>query len=262
MTEPCPKCDYQRRPEDAAASGQCPQCGIFYEKFLQRRVRDAMAAEHAAVMAQFADPPWPERIWKAVWYVPERVDQTAFVGRCLVLLGLVIWGIWFIAQPVAGGTVMQSFLHNADLAFHEFGHVLFGFMGEWMMFLGGSLFQILLPLLLANYFLFKQDQPFSAAVCLWWCGQNFIDVAPYIADARTLALPLVGEWSDEMVDARALRHDWHNLLGSIGALAYDQMLAGLAKLTGVVLMILSWIWGGLLLRLQYRQLSGDVLVER
>jgi hypothetical protein len=109
---------------------------------------------------------------------------------------------------------------------------------------------------------FKQHQPFSAAVCLWWCGQNFIDVAPYIADARALSLPLIGEWSDEMVDARAFRHDWHNILGSIGWLAHDRSLAALAKLTGVSLMLLSWIWGGLLLRMQYARLSGDVLIER
>ncbi|MES0874652.1 hypothetical protein [Sinimarinibacterium thermocellulolyticum] len=142
---------------------------------------------------QFADPPWRERVWGTLWSVPERVDQTAFIGRCLVLVGILAWGIWFIAQPLSSDALMRSFLHGVDLAFHEFGHLLFSFLGEWMMYLGGSLLQILVPLLLAVYFVCKQHQPFSAAVCLWWCGQNFIDVAPYIADARALALPLVGE---------------------------------------------------------------------
>jgi hypothetical protein len=262
MTDPCPKCEYIAQPGDVAERGQCPRCGIYYEKFLQRRAREALAAEHAAVMAQFAQPPWKTRLWIALWAVPERVDQTAFIGRCGVLAGIIVWGIWFIAQPVSTGAVMHSFLHNVNLAFHEFGHLLFMPLGEWMMFLGGSLFQILLPLLLAGYFVFKQHQPFSAAVCLWWCGQNFIDVAPYIADARALALPLIGEWSEEMADARAFRHDWHNILGRIGWLAHDVALAGLAKLTGILLMLASWIWGGLLLRMQYARLSGDILQER
>ncbi|MES0874653.1 hypothetical protein [Sinimarinibacterium thermocellulolyticum] len=64
-----------------------------------------------------------------------------------------------------------------------------------------------------------------------------------------------------MVDARALRHDWHNILGRIGPLAHDQALARLAKLTGVLLIVASWIWGGILLRRQYARLSGDVLRE-
>ncbi|WP_370306240.1 zinc ribbon domain-containing protein [Sinimarinibacterium flocculans] len=260
--DPCPKCAYLRRPEDASAPGECPRCGVYYEKFLQRRARVAMAAEHAAERAQFAQPPWRARLWGALWYTPERVDQTAFVGRCLVLAAIVVWGVWFIAQPVAEGRVMYSFLHNVDLAFHEFGHLLFMPFGEWMMFLGGSLFQCLLPLMLAAYFVFRQHQPFSAAVCLWWCGQNVIDVAPYIADARALALPLIGEWSEEMAQARALRHDWHNLLAAVGALHLDRSLAGLAQMTGALLMLTSWVWGALLLRLQYRQLSGDVFDER
>jgi len=35
----CPKCDYVRKPEDAAPDWQCPSCGIAYQKF-----RDAAAA--------------------------------------------------------------------------------------------------------------------------------------------------------------------------------------------------------------------------
>jgi hypothetical protein len=221
-----------------------------------------MVATHAAERARFAQPALRARLWAALWTTPERVDQTAFIGRCLTLAGIVVWGVWFIARPVSTDAVMHSFLHNVNLAFHEFGHLLFSPLGEWTMYLGGSLFQILLPLLLAGHFVFKQHQPFPAAVCLWWCGQNFIDVAPYIADARALALPLIGEWSGEMVDARAFRHDWHNILGRVGGLAHDRSLAGLAKLTGVSLMLLSWIWGVLLLRMQYARLSGDVLNER
>jgi ribosomal protein L37AE/L43A len=29
----CPKCNYQRKPDDDAADWQCPACGIAYAKF-------------------------------------------------------------------------------------------------------------------------------------------------------------------------------------------------------------------------------------
>lgn len=145
--------------------------------------------------------------------------------------------------------------------FHEAGHIFFRPFGQWMTFLGGSLFQCVFPLVFAAYFLFWRHQPFSAAVCLWWCGQNFIDVAPYIGDARALELPLIGEWSDEMVDARADRHDWHNILEPIGLLGADRTIGLLAKVIGTAIMLKSWVWGGLLLWRQWRNVGGDVVRE-
>ena len=48
----------------------------------------------------------------------------------------------------------------------------------------------------------KQGDRFGAAVCAWWAGQNLLDVAPYIADARALQLVLLG---DEAFGGRARR---------------------------------------------------------
>lgn len=258
VNEPCPKCEYVRQPGDAGALGECPRCGVYYAKYLRRRALEEADASQVALVQARRNQPFGPRLWASLWQVPDRVDQTAFYGRCLALAVVVAWGAWFIWQPWYSEDIGASFLHRPDLAFHEFGHVLFRPFGEWMMFLGGSLFQCLLPLMLAVYFLVRQGQPFSAAMCLWWCGQNLIDVAPYIGDARDLALPLVGEWSEEDADLRAFRHDWHNILGAIGWLSYDQMLGQLAKFTGAVLMVISWTWGGLVLRLQQRNLAGDV----
>jgi len=67
-----------------------------------------------------------------------------------------------------------------------------------------------------------------------------------------MALPLVGEWSDEMVAIRDLRHDWHNILLPLHALQHDHAVAAIAKLIGSVLMLLSWLWAGVVLRGQYR----------
>ena len=89
--------------------------------------------------------------------------------------------------------------------------MLFGFFGRFMTVLGGSLFQFLVPLILAVAFL-RQKTPFGAIVRLWWAGENLLDVAPYIADARALELVLLGGKTGAEVEG----HDWEFLLPSSG----------------------------------------------
>jgi hypothetical protein len=254
--EPCPKCGHRRLEGEPAAPGECPRCGVIYDKYRARQARfDAgtRIVEIDGGPVEGAPPPQPDSSLRALLlHAPERYDPAVFWGSAAVLAGSIAWGLWFMLQPLHGLGIGSSFLHRCDLPFHEFGHVLFRPFGQWLMFLGGSLFQCLLPLILAAYFLRWQRQPFSAAICLWWCGQNFIDVAPYIADARDMALPLTGEWSDEVAAMRDLRHDWHNILLPLHALEHDHALALTAKLIGSALMLLSWLWGGALLLGQYR----------
>lgn len=253
--EPCPKCGHRRLESEAGPAGECPRCGVIYEKYRARQARFDAGTRILAVDGEpvAGAPVEPDASLRALLlHLPERYDPLVFWGSALALAGSIAWGLWFMFQPLTGLGIGSSFLHRADLPFHEFGHVLFRPFGDWLMFLGGSLFQCLLPLILAAYFLRWQRQPFSAAICLWWCGQNCIDVAPYIADARAMALPLVGEWSDEMVSIRDLRHDWHNILLPLHWLPYDHALAMTAKLVGSLLMVMSWTWGGLLLRGQLR----------
>jgi hypothetical protein len=254
---PCPKCGHQRLEAEVAAPGECPRCGVIYEKYRAHQARFEAGTRIVAVDgAPVEGAPPPEEdgsLSTLLLRMPERFDPLLFWGSAAALAGSIAWGLWFMLQPLQGESIGSSFLHRCDLPFHEFGHVLFRPFGTWLMFLGGSLFQCLMPLILAAYFLRWQRQPFSAAICLWWCGQNFIDVAPYIADARAMALPLVGEWSDEMVTIRDLRHDWHNILLPLHALQHDHAIAAIAKLIGSALMLLSWLWGGVLLLGQYRQ---------
>ena len=58
--------------------------------------------------------------------------------------------------------------------------------------LGGSLFQLFIPLVCLFALLVHARDTFGGAVALWWFGQNFFDLAPYINDARSLSLPPVG----------------------------------------------------------------------
>lgn len=252
----CPKCGYQRRDTDSAPPGECPSCGVIYEKFLARQAQFAAGTRIEGVYTGYAaEPSLRQQLWADLWTLPETVDPVVLGGQLIVWGGSVVWGLWLILHHWNSTAVLESFLHRVNLPFHEFGHLLFRPFGQWMMYLGGSLFQILLPLLIAGYFLWRQRQPFSASVCLWWCAQNFVDVAPYVGDATNMFLPLTGEWSDDIVDVRAYRHDWHNILEPLGWLPYDHRLAVLCKATGVVLMVLAWAWGAMLLRRQWERVQ-------
>lgn len=57
--------------------------------------------------------------------------------------------------------------------------------------LGGSLFQLIVPAICMITF-FKKNNLFGASLSLWWIGQNFVDCAPYINDARVQELILIG----------------------------------------------------------------------
>lgn len=111
-----------------------------------------------------------------------------------------------------------------------------------MRVLGGSLFQCVLPLGLAVAFL-RQQNPFGAVVCTWWAGENLIDVAPYIADARALQLVLLGGKTGAEVQG----HDWEYILATLGWMRFDRTLGLWTHRAGLLMMIGSLIWGGLYL---------------
>ena len=77
-------------------------------------------------------------------------------------------------------------------------------------------------------FVRQEEQLFGAAICAWWAGQNLVDLAPYIADARALRLVLLGGRTGAEVEG----HDWEYLLTQLGvhrtsthALGYDRVCA-------------------------------------
>lgn len=57
--------------------------------------------------------------------------------------------------------------HNLHLPIHEAGHFIFIPFGEWMHFLGGSLFQVVFPLAFSVSFLLRKEL-FSALLVLLW----------------------------------------------------------------------------------------------
>ena len=256
----CPKCGYRRQTQGVEPYLECPRCGIVFAKYSKYHSEQPPAdtsATVAVVESDEADEVWYRRPVDCFWELPEKPDEMVLGFQALLLGALVIWGIRLISYRWQFADINASFLHLVNLPIHEFGHVLFRPFGEWMMYLGGSLFQCLLPAILGGVFLWRQHEPYAASFCLWWTGENFLDVAPYIGDARLMALPLTGEWNDDVAELHALRHDWHNILAPLGLLSADFRLAAWVHGIGAALMILACLWAGRWLWLSWNKLKAD-----
>lgn len=158
-----------------------------------------------------------------------------------------------MTSPIEGNGSGKSILHLINLPFHEAGHIFFSPFGSFVKSLGGTLGQLLIPLICLIVLLVKNLDPFGASVCLWWFGENLLDIAPYIDDARAGVLPLLG--GNVGHSAPYGFHDWEYLLNESGLLAYDHAIARASAMTGGILMLLALAWGGWLLLMAHRKLS-------
>jgi hypothetical protein len=247
----CPKCHYIRQAIDTQINAAiCPACGIVYAKWLARHTESPAAIQTAEPETSFNDSETRQSFREFIFYVPEKIDVGIYWARVFTFLGFVLWGFYFISAGVNWEKIGGSFLHNANLAFHEFGHIFFSPFGHFMMILGGSLFQVLMPLGLMIVFMLKQRDNFAASIMLWWSGQNFIDVSPYIDDAQYRMLPLVGGGGEES-------HDWGNLLTMMNLLEKTHKISHACFGIGVVLILLALLWGAYILKLQKKNITNE-----
>jgi len=156
-------------------------------------------------------------------------------GRAVLWIGIVVWTISLVTAPM--DAVLGSFLHLINLPFHEAGHIIFSPFGHYVMVLGGSLMQLLVPAICAVALLVQTGDRFGAAVCIWWMGENLVDLAPYINDARSLQLMLLGGPASEVEG-----HDWEAILEPLQWLHLDHTIARWAHLIGAAVMWAALVW--------------------
>ena len=160
----------------------------------------------------------------------DRFMSVALAARALGLALLAYWTWGMAAAPM--GSYSLGLVDMANLVFHEAGHIVFSPFGRFMTVLGGSLLQVLIPIVAAVSFV-RQQQPFGSAICAWWAGQNFIDLAPYIADARALRMVLLGGRTGAEVEG----HDWEFILTQLGMTHLDQQIGMASYALGLLIMI-------------------------
>ena len=140
---------------------------------------------------------------------------------------LTLYGIYLLAH-IGDYGLMDS----VDLPIHETGHIVFSPFGEFIQFLGGTLFQLIVPTAFVIYFWRRKDR-YSASVVLFWVAQNFWNIAVYVQDARAEELPLVGGGE----------HDWAYLLGRLGWLRHDIGIGRVVRGVGVCVFVYSVVLG-------------------
>ena len=165
-------------------------------------------------------------------------------ARLAFTIALALYGIPSLLRPENG-----RLLDSVDLAIHETGHLVFGPFGEVIGFLGGTLFQLIVPAAFVWYFWRRGDRH-AATVPLWWIAQNLWNISVYVRDARTQELPLVGGGE----------HDWAFLLGHFGWLAHDRGIARAVHALGALTYLLA-IAAGLLLAMRAETKEMDSALE-
>ncbi len=248
----CPKCAY----EQAEGTSECHRCGVIFAKVRGDdgfRSDSHEVQEHEAYVELSAQEGALAWLKERVLTIPPGENGVMVAGRAALYLVLLIWGGRLMASSIQSNYVGESFLHLINLPFHEAGHVFFSPFGRFLQYLGGTLGQWLVPFIVLCAFLAKGN-PFGAAVGLWWLGESFLDIAPYMNDARAGQLMLLGGVTGSEVEDY---HDWEVILSSLGWLQYDHLIARISFTIGVIFMLLSFAWGGFILWRQFKYLKSQ-----
>lgn len=238
----CPVCSATQPESDGT---ECVQCGVVFAK---------VRAGHARAQ--------PDRISAARYghrtLAPGRSASTraTLVAHGTLYLFVLIWTWRFVSQPM-GTAAANSFLHGVNLVFHEAGHILFLPFGGFLTALGGSVTQVLIPLVCLFALVRQNGDAFGGSLALWWTGENLLDLAPYIADARALELVLLGGFTGREVEG----HDWEAILTALNWLEYDRVLGQSVHWLGVVVMIVGLVWGALTLNLARTRATRPVVLR-
>ena len=245
MYRNCPKCGHERHANNEANQDVCPSCGLIFSKWMKQQFNSPDTSEVPQSKYSSNKRHFLERTLDLLLYVGNLTGQPRFYGYLLIYLCFFVWGWSFILTDLKSEELNASFMHIINLVFHEAGHVIFRLFGSFMAVLGGSLLQLIVPLIVMLMFIFKHRDNFAASIGLCWLAQSMMDLVPYISDARAQEMWLLGGVRGK--DMPGI-HDWNNILSRLGLLEYDQVLATLLMVMAIGLMLLSFVWGALLLK--------------
>jgi len=219
----------------------CPRCGLMFDKWLKNRYKTKATSQHQQATSPVT--PFLQIVKNKLLFVPENFSKSRFYLNVAIYSLFFTWGWSFILSNHYSAELNNSFMHVINLVFHEAGHVIFRLLGQFMSILGGSLLQLLVPLIFLFSFLLRKDT-FAASIMLWWFAQSMMDLVAYIDDAQRQEMWLLGGVQGK--DLPGI-HDWNNILSQLGLLKYDHLLATLVSWLAIFIMLLAFYWGAVLL---------------
>lgn len=134
---------------------------------------------------------------------------------------------FFLNPPAAFS--FEPIFYNFNLIIHEFSHLLFIPLGEFMHMLGGTIGEFIFPVLFLICAL-RDSQQKVVSFCLLWIGFNIITTAVYMKDAVRLEIPLL------MQDAR---HDWLYIFGRLKVLNQAEIIGNITLAIGIGFVLLA-----------------------
>lgn len=152
------------------------------------------------------------------------------------LVGVALLAALVVALLLGGDPTWTPILDDANLAFHEGGHLVFRLFGRTAELYGGVLGQLAFPLAAAAIF-FTRRQAHGVAGAAVWGFQNLFNIARYMGDARARELPLVG----------GTEHDFEHIFTRWGVLDRDLTIAHVTRTIGWLGLLgavawLGWRW--------------------
>lgn len=159
------------------------------------------------------------------------LDESSNCPSLTSLVGVISFGVVSIGFHWLSPQGWVPILDSANLALHEAGHALVGLFSVRATVYGGTLFQIFFPVAAAWHFR-RASSLGGVAASGVWAGENLLNIARYMADARTQELPLVGSGD----------HDWAEIFGRWGVMHLDRQIAGMTRLMAVLLIAGVLIW--------------------
>jgi hypothetical protein len=170
-----------------------------------------------------------------------------FAWHKVKLVIAILAGVYFLWAAVY--LEQWRMIDGVNLVIHEAGHLFFRPLGEFLMIMGGSLFQVIVPAVFVGYFYFNKKE-FSCALVLFWLGESLLNVSVYAADSVAMQLPLLG--GENSI------HDWNYMLEHLGLLRQTAGIAFMIRALGTLTIIFALIWAIFTaLRSSNRQLRYD-----
>lgn len=155
------------------------------------------------------------------------------VSKLALIAWLAFYGLFLLYAAKASDGLL---IDNVNLVVHESGHLLFGWFGQTIGVAGGTIMQLLVPFLLACFFVFQRQLP-GTAFCAFFFFENFLTIGPYMADARAQELQLV-----TVGDPENAIHDWFYLFSKLGLLQHDTQIGAAVRVLGWLGMMGVPLW--------------------